>query len=151
MSALYDIQVRLESRRGGVTVRWARSTARKILKALGWKKAALSLFFVSDRKIRVINRKHLRHDWPTDVISFSQIEGRKSPAAAAPMMGDIVISLDTAARQAREWGNPFLYEVAFYLCHGILHLMGHDDGTPAKRNRMLNKQARLLRKIGIKK
>ncbi len=65
------------------------------------------------------------------------------------MLGDIIISIDTTARQAEEYGNDFLYELAFYLCHGILHLMGHDDSTKAQAERMWAKQTNVLKKIGI--
>ena len=61
----------------------------------------------------------------------------------------MIISLDTTLRQAKEYGNGFLYELAFYICHGMLHLMGYDDKTPADAKRMWDKQTKILRKIGV--
>ena len=132
-----------------------RQTASQILTALGWKKASLSLWLVSDRKMRALNKRFMSHDWATDVISFSQQEGRKLIAKGFPdgspdILGDLIISLDTASRQAKEYGNDFFYEFSFYLCHGILHLMGYDDKTPHEAKRMERKQAAILKQIGVK-
>ncbi len=134
-------------------MRHLRMTAGKILEELGWKKAALSLWLVGDRQIRRLNQQHLKHDRSADVIAFSQLEGKKlkAPAAGAVFLGDIVISLDTTARQAPEYGNPFFYELAFYLCHGILHLMGHSDQTKKQALRMERRQKAVLEKIGFGK
>jgi probable rRNA maturation factor len=112
-----------------------------ILKSLGLKKAGLSILLTTDAKIRTINRKHLNHDWATDVISFG--------AADHSLLGDLVISLDTTKRQAKEYDNSFEYELAFYICHGILHLMGYEDSTKAKREKMHRKQKQILEKTGM--
>ncbi len=122
-----------------------------ILAALAFERAALSVLFVSDRRIRSLNRRYLNHDRPTDVMAFSQLEGRlcRRHDESVPFLGDIVISTETAARQAREYGNGFLYELSLYLCHGILHLLGWDDSTPAAGARMGRKQQRILKTIGI--
>lgn len=126
-------------------------TVSKILTALGWKNAALSLWLVSDAKMKQLNKKHLGHNWPTDVISFSQWEGRrlKVTDSAKVFLGDLIISLDTAARQGKEYGNSLKYEFYFYVCHGILHLMGYDDKTPRQAKRMEAKQTSILKKIGL--
>ena len=105
--------------------------------------------FVGDRKMRTLNKKYLGHDYTTDVISFSQIEGEplKQPV---PFLGDIVISLPMAERQAKVYGNSYYYELCFYICHGILHLMGFDDQTELERKQMDDKQRKILRAIGVK-
>jgi probable rRNA maturation factor len=122
-----------------------------ILKALGWKTAAVSIVLVSDRKIRPLNKRYLNHDRATDVISFSQLEGKALGAKQkVPLLGDLVISLDTTARQAKEYGNSFDYELCFYICHGILHLMGHSDATPKQAAAMDRKQKAVLKKIRVK-
>lgn len=150
----HSIEIRDESpRKYKLSLKEVESVSSKILTALGWKKAGLSLWLVNDRKSRVLNKKFMNHDWATDVISFSQWEGRKlkSGASGPVPLGDLIISLDTAARQAKEYGNDFFYEFCFYICHGVLHLMGHDDQTPAEAKAMEKKQTAVLKKIGIKK
>ena len=88
------------------------------------------------------------HDRATDVISFSQLEGKPlGPKEGIPFLGDIVISLETTARQAAEYGNSFDYELHFYICHGILHLMGWDDKSKREAARMFSKQTQVLKKI----
>ena len=104
---------------------------------------------VTDRQIRPINKRHLGHDWATDVISFSQLEGKaiKGSPKTVPFLGDLVISLDTTARQAKEYGNDFFYELCFYVCHGVLHLMGHTDETKKEAAAMERKQKSILKRI----
>jgi len=129
----------------------ARRAAVKMLKKAGFKQGGLSLLLVSDRRMRALNRKFLNHDWTTDVITFSY-GGDKTPAEQSRLcFGEIIISLDTAKTMAAEIGHSPKYEFYFYLCHGILHLAGHDDDTPRKRAAMLKRQEDILKAIGISK
>jgi probable rRNA maturation factor len=92
---------------------------------LGAADSELSLSIVGDRSIRSINREYLGKDRPTNVISFSLREGEfgdLNPDA----LGDVVISADTAAREADEGGISFYERLCFLLLHGILHLSGYD-------------------------
>lgn len=119
---------------------------RSLLLLAGRKQAALSVLMVNDREIRSLNRRHLGHDRPTDVIAFSQIEG-KGPRVfirGKPFLGDLVISAETAARQAVIWHTGFFYEICLYLCHGILHLLGYDDLAPRKALLMKKKQKHMM-------
>jgi probable rRNA maturation factor len=75
-------------------------------------------------------------------MAFPQQRG--SPSPQPHLLGDVVISVETAARQAKEHGHSLAQEIAFLLIHGMLHLFGYDDTTPAARRRMWTKQARLL-------
>ena len=136
----YQIEIQNTAGRRKVPQKKLKRIAAQILKSLGWKQAGLSVLLVSDRKIRVYNKRYLRHDRPTDVIAFGYGNGQ----------GDLIISLDTTARQAVEYGNSFFYELCFYLCHGILHLMGYDDHTAKEARRMEKKQAAILKKIGVR-
>jgi len=128
-----------------------RRTAVQILKKAGFKKTGLSLLLVSDRRMRVLNRRFLNHDWSTDVITFSYGEQQGPADQSEEPLGEIIISLDTAKKMAVEFGHSPKYEFYFYLCHGILHLAGYDDDTPRKRAAMLKKQGAILKAIGIKK
>ncbi len=83
------------------------------------------MLVVDDPAIREINRDYLGRDWPTNVISFAMQEGEGAGIQPA-LLGDIVISADTAARDAEEAGLPFESELYFLLLHGILHLLGYD-------------------------
>lgn len=100
------------------------------------------MLLVGDRAIRRLNRAYLNHDHPTDVLAFPQPQG--SPSPGPHLLGDVVISVDTAARQAKAHGHSLNQELALLLIHGLLHLLGYDDSTPAARRRMWSTQARLL-------
>jgi probable rRNA maturation factor len=115
---------------------------------LGLDAVQVSLVVTSDRRIRTLNRRFRSKDQPTDVLSF--------PAAPVPRLpgrpralGDVVISLDTARRRAREDGRPVARELARYLAHGLLHLTGHDHHRQAQARRMARAEARLLGSAGM--
>lgn len=99
--------------------------ATRVLSALGYEDAELSVFICGDEDIRLLHKEYFSVDEPTNVISFSQSEGEYSEIEPQ-MMGDIVISYETAARDAVEAGHSLDDEVAFLLIHGILHLSGYD-------------------------
>lgn len=107
--------------------------AEKILKDSGRSDAELSLLITDDEEIRSLNRDYRGIDHPTDVLSFSQLEG-EGPAVSN-MLGDVVISWETADRQALELQCPLEEEMKRLLVHGILHLLGHDheEGGEAER------------------
>lgn len=111
--------------------------ARKILSVSGCPDAELSVVILSDEEIREVNRDYLHKDRPTNVISFAMQEGEG--AGLNPLLlGDVLISADTAARDAAEAGVSFESELYFLLIHGILHLLGYDH------ERGTEEQARLM-------
>lgn len=118
--------------------------AQTILNASGCPDAQLSILIVDDPAIQVINRDYLHKDRPTNVISFAQREGL--PGGEAQLLGDVVISAETAARDAAEAGLPFESELYFLLLHGILHLLGydHERGSTADAERMEDREAELF-------
>lgn len=99
--------------------------AQRILDALGCSEAELSVTIVGDRSIRTLNRDYLGRDKATNVISFAMQEGEFG-AINPEVLGDVVISADTAAREAEEAGESFLSRLYFLLLHGILHITGYD-------------------------
>lgn len=113
----------------------------------------VSVSIVGDRTIRLINRDYLAKDRPTNVISFSLQEGECSninPLA----LGDVVISADTAQREAEEGGMEFFERLCFLLMHGILHLCGfdHERSGEDEARRMEKKEIeifRILKKDGL--
>jgi probable rRNA maturation factor len=120
-----------------------RRAADRMLAYLELSSAELSVLLVSDAAIQVLNREHMGKDRPTDVLSFPLGE---TPGDGAPhLLGDIVISLPTAARQAKSRKRPVFEEARFLLAHGLLHLLGHDHATPAQKRRMDAAARRLVR------
>lgn len=100
--------------------------AARILSDLGCLEGTeLSISIVGDRAIRRINRDYLNRDRPTNVISFSLQEG-ECGAIPSLALGDVVISADTALREAEEGGMEFFERLCFLLLHGTLHLCGYD-------------------------
>jgi len=147
----YDISVTVRARRSPVGADGIRRGASRLLRALGWGRAALSVLLVEDAAIRKINRRYLSRDRPTDVIAFSQLEGRgpRPWLGDKPFLGDVVISVPTARRQAREFGKTARSEIMLYLCHGILHLMGVSDKGPRQAARMARLQSEALRRARV--
>jgi probable rRNA maturation factor len=92
---------------------------------LGCPEAELSVSIVGDRAIRTLNRDYLGRDKATNVISFAMSEGEFG-GLNPQMLGDVVISADTAAREAEEAGETFLSRLYFLLLHGMLHITGYD-------------------------
>jgi probable rRNA maturation factor len=125
----------------------------RMLGALELGGAELSVLLCDDAAIHALNREHRGHDKPTDVLSFP-IDGSRSALVRArraaargetPLLGDVVISLDTAARQAASRRRELAAEVVFLLAHGVLHLVGHDHAEPEEKRLMVRETGRLVR------
>ena len=112
---------------------------------MGCPEAELSVLIVDDEEIRILNRDYLQRDKPTNVISFPQQEG-EGAGLQPSLLGDVVISADTAARDAAEAEIPFESELQFLLLHGILHLLGydHERGTEAEAEAMEVKEQEIF-------
>ena len=95
------------------------------------KSGEVSVWLISDRRIALLHRKFLRRSGPTDVLTFQH--------------GEIFISVDTAQRHARAFGNSLVRELKLYIVHGLLHLHGFDDQTPSKAHKMKAAQEKILR------
>ncbi len=104
----------------------------------------LSLAFVTDAQIRRLNRRFLGRDRATDVLAFRL---DSPPAAPGGVFGEVVVSAETAAREARRRGIDVREELLRCVIHGILHLLGYDDRRPRDRARMWDRQERELRRI----
>jgi probable rRNA maturation factor len=128
-----------------------RAIAERMLHALDLADAELSVLLTDDRTIRDLNRAHRGKDKPTDVLAFPlDLEDGDNGAAEAgdgsgAVLGDVVISLDTAARQARSRNRELLAEVRFLLAHGVLHLVGYDHATRPEKQIMDRLTRRLVR------
>ncbi len=124
--------------------------AQRILMAVGEAKSELSLELIGDARIRRLNRKYRKQDRITDVLAFSIREAimPQGKGPAANMLGDVVISLPTAIRQAREVGRSIDVELATLLVHGVLHLCGYDhERGPREAARMSRREQKVLQVI----
>lgn len=128
-----------------------RRDARALLRALDEAGSELTVLLVGDEAMRDLNRRHRAKDRPTDVLAFAMREGPRT-AGDEDRLGDVVISVDTAARQARRRRKSAGDEVRTLLIHGVLHLLGYDhERSPTQARRMRSKErelARLLREAG---
>jgi len=106
--------------------------------------AELSVVIGDDAWIRRLNREYRKQDAATDVLAFSQEAG---PAGSVPLLGDVGISAETAARQAKELGHTLMAEIEVLLAHGILHLTGWNDGTAAERKQMMQRVQAVLERV----
>lgn len=119
-----------------------------LLEASGRPAAELSVLFIGDDAMRTLNRRYRGIDRTTDVLSFSLREGAFG-GVAPDMLGDIVISVPRAVRQAREAGHSLRSEIDRLLVHGLLHLLGYDhEGNPSEARRMRRREEILLARIG---
>ena len=105
----------------------------------------VSVALVDNAYIRVLNREYRGVDQPTDVLAFPMEP--EETTAGEPALGDIVISVERAREQAREFKHPLRREVALLCVHGLLHLLGYEDETEAGASAMWSKQKELLEKI----
>lgn len=108
----------------------------------------VSVLFVNDATIHKLNRKFRGKNKPTDVLSFPQVENLRGKLFS-PSLGDIVISLDTAKTQAKEFGVSLYEELLRLLIHGTLHLAGydHEKVSASKAQKMRRTEAKLFRAI----
>ena len=114
-----------------------------VLKKMNEGKAELSLLFVNDSYIKRLNRKYRNVDLKTDVLAFPMREGYGLPGNSL-ILGDVVISAETAKREAKKRKVNVQKEILFYLVHGMLHLLGYKDEASKDRKVMILKQSELL-------
>lgn len=127
---------------------WLRGVAATALKAEGVGRAELGIVVTDDETVRELNRTYAQEDAPTDVLSFSLEEGESFPVPdAVRRLGEVVISLPTARRQAEAAGRPLREEVAHLLVHGILHLLGYGHAEPQDEKRMRERETAILTEV----
>ncbi len=150
---------------------WLRRTAEAILSAARADGAELSLVLVSDRRMRALNKRYRNKDRTTDVLAFPLTPSHPSGAPIAlptamgregegvgggahhssptMLLGDVAISMETARRQASEFGHSLRDEVARLLVHGVLHLLGYDhERGPRDAALMARQEKAILKTIG---
>ncbi|WP_342505224.1 rRNA maturation RNase YbeY [Sporosarcina sp. FSL K6-2383] len=117
----------------------------------------VSVTFMMDEAIQEVNAEYRGKDTPTDVISFAleeMTEGEVAIVAEEGMptvLGDILISVETATRQAEEYGHDFTREMGFLALHGFLHLLGYDHMTEDDETKMFSRQKEILASFGLER
>ena len=119
---------------------------RKIFAVLGFQTQEISITFASDHFVRKLNKQYRGIDQPTDVLAFAMQEGEWTEIQPQ-ILGDVVISVDTADRQAREMGHDLNRENTILLVHGILHLAGYDHMQEADAQKMKAMEMTILEAI----
>ena len=129
-----SIDIRHGARVSPSTVRTLRARVGRAMRAAGVAGRAMTLSLTDDRELRALNKKYANEDHATDVLSFEQ---------AAPLLGDVIISVETAARQAKTAKHSLLAELFHLSVHGMVHLLGYDHATKAEERVMFGYEAKL--------
>ena len=110
--------------------------------ALGYR---LSLVFVTRQRIQALNKRYLKRTYATDVLSFD-LSARGS--RSKEIKGEVIISTQAAVANSRVYGTSIAKEIDLYVVHGILHLLGFDDHSPAEIKRMRAAENEVLKGLG---
>jgi probable rRNA maturation factor len=122
-----------------------KTVTQQILTATGQPEAEISLDLIGDLRMRRLNRKYRGKDATTDVLAFATQEAKGPPSF---FLGDVVISLHAAARQALEYGVPLDQEIVKLIVHGALHLMGYDhERSERDARRMRRREQAIFRSL----
>lgn len=119
-----------------------REIVRTVLDGEKKAEAEISLAFVDNETIHVLNKRYLDHDEPTDVLSFPL-----SDPKAKKLAGELVLGVEVAQEQANERGHDVEAELALYVIHGLLHLCGYDDHEDDDRKEMRARESHYLEKL----
>jgi rRNA maturation RNase YbeY len=120
--------------------------ARALLAAVGEERAELSIALLGDADVAVLNERWRGRRGPTDVLAFALREGRHARHRGA-LLGDVVIALGVAGRQAAERGHDLETECRRLLIHGVLHLLGYDHERTQEARRMRRRERALWRRL----
>lgn len=115
--------------------------ARAILSDVGEASAELGVLFVGDQRMRGLNRRYRGKDRTTDVLAFAM---RGVPHSSSHLLGDVVIAVPTAVRQAKQGHRSLDEELTVLLVHGILHLCGYDHERSEKEARRMHRRERMI-------
>ncbi|MBT3240360.1 MAG: rRNA maturation RNase YbeY [Chloroflexi bacterium] len=125
-----------------------RQTARSVLDHLNISNdEEMSIVVDDDEVIHALNLEHLGSDKPTDVLSFPSRE--KDPDSGQLYLGDVIISYETAEKQATAMGHAVIEEIQLLVVHGCLHLLGHNHSDKGGKEKMWVTQERVLKSLGI--
>ena len=132
--------------------KWSEDLALEVFEAQGG--CEMTLRLTEDLEIQELNAQYRQKDQPTDVLAFASLEVdspyNNNLSIDEPLyLGDVIISVETAKKQAEEQNHSLTYELAWLLCHGFLHLLGWDHPDETSLEEMLAQQDYLLKSIGL--
>ena len=130
------------------------SAVQLVLRGFEIPRAEISVALVDDPTIHRLNRDFLQHDWPTDVVTFPgedpmNVGGVNADVDSEAVFGEIIISVDTARRVAREMKLETQGEILLYAIHGTLHLIGLDDHTDEDQTNMRAAETKFMKLVGM--
>lgn len=108
----------------------------------------LSVLLCDNAYIHQLNKTYRQIDRPTDVLSFALNEGEDNGELESRLLGDLIISLERTAEQAKEYGHPFERELAYLTVHGCLHILGYDHMTDEDKKEMRHEEEFVLGNLG---
>jgi probable rRNA maturation factor len=127
-----------------------RQAVEKVLDREGVKEpATIGIVLCDDPTIQELNKRFLNHDYPTDVLSFLLSEGSRASGTEQGLVGEIIISVETAERNAKRFRQTLESELLRLAIHGTLHLLGYDDATNSQRRAVRRKERQYLRSVGL--
>jgi probable rRNA maturation factor len=122
---------------------WKRVPSKRRPETEGLRRLAVDIHLINDAQISKFNRAHMKHEGPTDVLSFTM--GEFDPERRAFNLGEIVVSFETAEREAKARKLSVTEELSRYCVHGFLHLLGYEDDTETQRTAMFAIQEKVLK------
>lgn len=138
------IQINSQKALPGLKKQEIKRKMERALRDLACHDKELSILFTDDDRITQLNNRYLKRNAPTNVLAFP-MTGWLTSKAESPMLGDVVISVDTALREAGECGEPFDYVIDRLMIHGLLHLLGYDhEKSTAGAEGMEKEEKRLV-------
>lgn len=138
-----DINFSVEYEAHQVDVEKLEALAEHICELFVIEDAQISIAVVDDEQIHDVNNRFLGHDYPTDVISFDL-----SDEPGDIKIFDIIVNAELGFAKAEELGHAGIAELALYICHGMLHNLGYDDGEAEKAEKMHEKEDEILQNLG---
>jgi rRNA maturation RNase YbeY len=139
-----EVQIKFQQKIPGLKSLTIKRKLKKVLKDLGCHDGELSVLLTDDQHMAQLNRRFLRREGPTNVLAFPMSNGNALDDDFG-MLGDIVLSVDTAINESKALDEPLEETIYRLLLHGLLHLLGFDhESSPEEARRMETEQARLL-------
>ena len=139
-----EIQISSQRRIPGLKSRTIKQKLTKVLKDLACHEKELSLLFTDNERIARLNDRYLGRKGPTNVLAFP-MSGGPEPGVDSGMLGDVVVSVDTAISESTDLDEPLEHTIDRLIIHGILHLLGYDhEKSEAEAERMENEEKRLM-------
>jgi probable rRNA maturation factor len=143
-SEFINVVVANRQRTKKINLRLLKQIVGELFAELKITEAKLGINLVGTKEMAKVNWNFLRHEGPTDVITFDHADGGHG-VTPPTLHGELFICVDEAVSQAKQFGTGWQMEIARYVVHGVLHLLGHDDLKPALRRKMKREENRLVR------